>query len=39
MANAKEKKPKKPEIKYQAKIHKEYSEFIDKAMSQQTVDK
>lgn len=30
MADTKEKKPKKPEIKYQAKIHKEYSEFIDK---------
>lgn len=30
MADAKEKKPKKPEIKYQAKIHKDYSEFIDK---------
>lgn len=30
MANARGKKPKKPEIKYQAKIHKEYSEFIDK---------
>lgn len=30
MADVKEKKPKKPEIKYQAKIHKEYSEFIDK---------
>ena len=30
MADAKEKKPKKPEIKYQAKIHKAYSEFIDK---------
>lgn len=30
MADAKVKKPKKPEIKYQAKIHKEYSEFIDR---------
>lgn len=30
MANAKEKKPKKPVIKYQAKIHEEYSELIDK---------
>lgn len=30
MADAKEKKPKKPEIKYQAKIHKAYSELIDK---------
>lgn len=30
MADARKKKPKKPEIKYQKKIHKEYSEFIDK---------
>lgn len=30
MADVKVKKPKKPEIKYQAKIHKAYSEFIDK---------
>lgn len=30
MADTKEKKPKKPEIKYQAKIHQAYSEFIDK---------
>ena len=30
MADARKKKPKKPEIKYQAKIHKEYSELIDK---------
>lgn len=29
MAVAKEKKPKKPEIKYQATIHKKYAEFID----------
>lgn len=30
MADAKKKKPNKPSIKYQAKIHKEYSELIDK---------
>lgn len=30
MADARKKKPKKPEIKYQAKIHKEYSELVDK---------
>lgn len=30
MADAREKKPKKPVIKYQDKIHKAYSEFIDK---------
>ena len=30
MTVAKEKKPKKPEIKYQSKIHMEYSKFIDK---------
>ncbi|RHB19131.1 hypothetical protein DW892_05060 [Collinsella sp. AM40-7AC] len=30
MAVAKDKKPKKPEIKYQATIHKKYAEFIDK---------
>lgn len=30
MADAKQKKPNKPSIKYQAKIHKEYSELIDK---------
>lgn len=30
MADAKEKKPKKPSINYQAKIHKAYSELIDK---------
>lgn len=30
MADTKEKKPNKPSIKYQAKIHKAYSELIDK---------
>lgn len=38
MADAKEKKPKKPEIKYQAKIHKAYSELIDKEAKAEAIE-
>lgn len=38
MAEAKEKKPKKPEIKYQKKIHKEYSELIDKEAKAEAIE-
>lgn len=38
MADTKEKKPKKPEIKYQAKIHKEYSELIDKEAKAEAIE-
>lgn len=38
MAEAKEKKPKKPEIKYQAKIHKAYSELIDKEAKAEAIE-
>ena len=38
MADAKVKKPKKPVIKYQAKIHEEYSEFIDRDLKAKALE-
>lgn len=38
MAEVKEKKPKKPEIKYQDKIHKAYSELIDKEAKAEAIE-
>ncbi len=38
MADTKEKKPNKPSIKYQAKIHKAYSELIDKEAKAEAIE-
>ncbi len=38
MADARKKKPNKPSIKYQAKIHKAYSELIDKEAKAEAIE-